>query len=825
MMTRGETLAFAEELIRWNVPVLVCKQQPGGDGMIPIRSWSSVTNAEQCREDLKKYVHGEDALALIGGYGIDLIDVDAKDDGTIEPFGDFKNYGVTRTPSGGWHYVITSTGLPQKQKMSVNGVFVGDYVGGTAGHNSRRIGYLPGSYRPNKYGDVQYEMESPWDIEGAVLAEVDERVKEILTGAIGVGEREEAVYVDDSPERPESEGVDPEAQRWIDEEIQRLKDAPWPWSPGSYWDTTTFEVACALIRVANSHWSGYTLEQAREDLLEYAPSDDVWGRRQHMTKWRSAREAVGAGGRVNPRDPHRDFVDLGPGPVQLSVDVSNPDDAYQWLKRFLGKEGTPLAGMFRRGDDLVHTPRVGEEGYVEPPVWIGPKGPVVQTDGPAQVQRMTTTTLIAHLANYVRVFRTLRTVAGQIPALFPPQAAVLAIDAPRHLSCVRPLTSVTHTPLIRDDGTLLGTPGYDEATRMLYLPEPGLVIPRMSKGLALIDELVCDFEFVSEGDRANYLALLLTPLLRQFVRPPYPLFAIGAPQPGSGKSLLAEVVRAIHGGVFRSEMPRDKAELRKQITALLDTTSAPVITFDNLSGVLRSPQFDGLLTSAEWSDRILGVGKDRTLPNDRIWTITGNNLILGGDLRRRTIWITIDPKMEHPEERTGFVHEELVDWIVQERGEILASLLGLIVDWYEDGAERVVTRTDSFGAWQATVSGILRVAGVPGEVNARETVREDGLADEDDWGTLLAAIERRFGLDEWTVSEVVGAIEFGEIGDDVLPEAVVERGRRGSLNRALGDHLRVHSNRWAGGRTVVRLSRQRNNSALWRVLTPETDVL
>jgi hypothetical protein len=117
------------------------------------------------------------------------------------------------------------------------------------------------------------------------------------------------------------------------------------------------------------------------------------------------------------------------------------------------------------------------------------------------------------------------------------------------------------------------------------------------------------------------------------------------------------------------------------------------------------------------------------------------------------------------------------------------------------------------------------VAGVPGEVNARETVREDGLADEDDWGTLLAAIERRFGLDEWTVSEVVGAIEFGEIGDDVLPEAVVERGRRGSLNRALGDHLRVHSNRWAGGRTVVRLSRQRNNSALWRVLTPETDVL
>src|SRR5690606_26780260 len=171
---------------------------------------------------------------------------------------------------------------------------------------------------------------------------------------------------------------------------------------------------------------------------------------------------------------------------------------------------------------------------------------------------------------------------------------------------------------------------------------------------------------------------MLTPLLRELVPPPYPLVAIGAPQPGSGKSLLARVLRILHGGVFRSEMTRDGAELRKQITSILDTTSAPVVTFDNLSGTLRSPVLDGLLTSAEWTDRILGLSEDRRIPNDRLWTITGNNLALGGDLKRRTVWVTIDPKREDPQNRVDFVHMDLPGWVEENRGEILGGLLGMV---------------------------------------------------------------------------------------------------------------------------------------------------
>ena len=95
-------------------------------------------------------------------------------------------------------------------------------------------------------------------------------------------------------------------------------------------------------------------------------------------------------------------------------------------------------------------------------------------------------------------------------------------------------------------------------------PTPSLSVPPVSDrptslevqraGRMLLD-VVADFPFVTVHDRANYLGALLTPLLRPLVPPPYKLVAIGAPQRGSGKSLLASILRELHGGVFKSEFP------------------------------------------------------------------------------------------------------------------------------------------------------------------------------------------------------------------------------------------------------------------------------
>lgn len=104
-----------------------------------------------------------------------------------------------------------------------------------------------------------------------------------------------------TPIRPDlATELHPYAARVIDLELGRLDALARPWHQGAAWDTTTFEVACNLIELANSPWSGYPMRRAEEDLRTHAPRDHAWGEREHAAKWESARQRVGDQGRPEP---------------------------------------------------------------------------------------------------------------------------------------------------------------------------------------------------------------------------------------------------------------------------------------------------------------------------------------------------------------------------------------------------------------------------------------------------------------------------------------------------------------------------------------------
>jgi hypothetical protein len=336
------------------------------------------------------------------------------------------------------------------------------------------------------------------------------------------------------------------------------------------------------------------------------------------------------------------------------------------------------------------------------------------------------------------------------------------------------MAGVTHTPTFRPDGSLINTPGYDNATRLLYLPEPGLDIPDvpdapdaddLAAAVKLIEQMIGDFPFDTPHDRANYIAALITPLLRTIAPPPYKLTAIEARQPGSGKTLLANILRYIHGGVFRSEVPEDDAELRKQVTSILLVTTGPIIVLDNVSGVLRSSTFAGLLTSSVWDDRPLGSTQMVNCINDRMWVITGNNLFVGGDLPRRTLRVAIDPKMPHPETRTNFEIADLETWVKQHRGDVLGALLTIVRSWVVAGMPLATMRTsDSYARWTQVIGGILGHADIDGRFDDPSTHYLVS-TDDEEWGDFLAAVHRIYGGTEWTAKELLAGIsKFGDNG-------------------------------------------------------------
>lgn len=519
-----------------------------------------------------------------------------------------------------------------------------------------------------------------------------------------------------------------------------------------------------------------------------------------------------------------------------ALDVTNDALATDEQVQVLGTG--PTAWAFRRGDALVRTPRVGEEGYL-PPDDDG-------HDGPAQVRPLSGATLAANLSLTYACTRRTKNDDGkwvQTRTLFPRSSAQTLVDAVDQLRGVRTLRGVVHTPTVRRDGSILDVPGYDAASGLLYLPEAGLTVPKVSAHpdageLAVAVDGVLDvlagFPFLSDNDRANYLGALLTPLLRSICPPPYKLLAVGAPQPGSGKTLLATILRTLFGGVFRSEMPGDDAELRKSITAILDVTTAPVVHFDNLTGVLRSSTFAGLLTGARWDDRRLGSTAMVSRPNDRLWVVTGNNLAIGGDLARRTVHVTIDPGMPDPHRRTDFDITDLESYVQDNRGDLLWCLLTMVRAWIVAGRPTRGRRgSDGYAAWVEAVDGILGVARIPGRFDDPGAAPEPVGHDDDEWADLLRAIHADQGDRSWTAAELLARVNPGSLGLDVarpipidaLPQELADKlarttGGPTSLARPLGMWLRNRAGRWAGGLTVRSVGKDRKDKALWRIETP-----
>lgn len=514
-------------------------------------------------------------------------------------------------------------------------------------------------------------------------------------------------------------------------------------------------------------------------------------------------------------------------PDRPELTITGAAGAADWLRNEAGRG--PLAGIFRRSGVLVHTPREDEDGYV-------PLAGDGDHDGGAQIRPVTADYLAAQIQYRYQVRRAKirdgEAVDGESRAsMFPVEAARVAVHGADMLREVRPLTGVIHTPIMRADGSLLDTPGYDQESRLLYLPQAGFSVPpvpeepdagQLSDARALIDTVIEGFPFLRDHDRANFIGMWLTPLLRSIVPPPYKMYAIEAHQPGSGKTLLANVIRRTYEGLLRSEMPDDDSELRKQITSILTMTTGPTVVFDNVTGLLRSSTLAGLLTSDRWDDRPLGSTTWASARNDRLWIITGNNLAIGGDLPRRTIRSTIDPGRPNPEERTGFAIPDLDGWVDRHRARIIHALLTLIRHWVAEGMPLPkATGSDSYATWVQVVRGILSAAEIEGTFDHSETRITTGVED-DEWASFLSTLQEIMGDRSWTAAEALGILDQqGQDGIDTLPTELAEKAARAtqgakSQSRSLGRWLANRQGRWAGNLTVRHVG-DRKRALLWRI--------
>jgi hypothetical protein len=305
-----------------------------------------------------------------------------------------------------------------------------------------------------------------------------------------------------------------------------------------------------------------------------------------------------------------------------------------------------------------------------------------------------------------------------------------------------------------------------------------------------IRDAIGQFPYADDPSEANAFGLLVTLVVRHMVAKA-PIALIDAPDAGTGKGLLAEVLTLIATGKATAMMgaPKAEEEWRKQITSLL-LSGASVILIDNVSHPLASSHLCRALTASEWQDRILGVTKEVVLPQKATWIAAGNNIRLGSDMPRRCFWIRLNAKRARPWKRTGFRHDNLLGWAADNRGKLIAAPLILFRAWYSAGRPQAnVPAFGSYENWANTVGSTLAFAGVEGFLANLEALYETADTESPQWEAFLATLYDAVGERVFTVAELVTDFLYdGSALLEALPEELADshRAARGSFQHKLG---------------------------------------
>ena len=402
---------------------------------------------------------------------------------------------------------------------------------------------------------------------------------------------------------------------------------------------------------------------------------------------------------------------------------------------------------------------------------------------------------------------------------------------------LRNLRAVITAPTLRPDGSLLASPGYDEATGLLLkLGQFGRVVETPSRqdlqtAYATFWKPFALFPFAGPEHRAVFLSAALTGLVRRSL-PTAPGFSFDAPLAGTGKTLLALCTAALTG-TTDCLIPEAKEgdELRKRLLAQL-RCGKPAILLDNIRDVFGSSALEAFLTSEFYSDRVLGVSEISSFPTDILLLISGNNFVPKGDLWRRLLTCRLDAQTDAPERRT-FPFEPL-DYCRRHRQHLVAAGLTLLCGFVAAGKPAATQdRLASFEAWDKLIRqaviwlGGQGIASVeladPAAVMAKAKERNP---ERQHLANMLECSHLIFGQGRFGVADLVNVANgyFTDQSDEtkearrLLGETVHEiasdRGGRTINSRVLGRWLERHADAPISGKRLARVEQHRG-SAQW----------
>jgi len=296
------------------------------------------------------------------------------------------------------------------------------------------------------------------------------------------------------------------------------------------------------------------------------------------------------------------------------------------------------------------------------------------------------------IAQYAR-----QTAKGEMQ-IDPPEKVVKQIIAHKRGRNLKRLNAVITAPTITHDGHIVQKRGHDEKTG-LYLSTLGDYAPikqdlSIDDAIAAYHELMTPFDtfnFATDLDRSVALSAILTAVVRPTLTKAAG-FAFDAPKQGSGKTFLTECLGLLSTGERPAMTPtiqKNETETSKVLLSML-LKGTRVIVWDNVMGSFDSATIASFLTTDRVSGRVLGRSEQTEIPNRAMFMMTGNNILLAGELPRRVFTCRLDTGAENPSKvqrdlsATGGLLPD--QYIEQNRPALVAAALTIISAYMQSPA-------------------------------------------------------------------------------------------------------------------------------------------
>lgn len=389
------------------------------------------------------------------------------------------------------------------------------------------------------------------------------------------------------------------------------------------------------------------------------------------------------------------------------------------------------------------------------------------------------------------------------------------------------LRGLARQPYFNATGQLVTATGYDAGSARLGLfdarkfPSPGRSKSEAEEALKLLQDLIGEFHFATDHDRAAALCAIFTAATRPSL-PLAPAFHVNAPASGSGKSYLCETISlfAGPGGSSRVSYPKTSEEATKVILSLLMAGPA-VIEFDDMdTDWLPHGVINRMLTSGTITERVLGVSKVATVSTSALILGSGNNVGPLRDLARRVLTINLNARSAVP--GTLSYRGNPVATLKSIREKYVTAVLTIIEAWKAAGSPKAaVPSIASYGAWSDHCREPLIWLGLPDPAGVLiEQMRSD--PDADTLQRFLAEWHKAHGEKALTLRQLLGdSYGCNDLREAILDLPVVEKG---DINRTrFGYYLKRNQQRIVGGRMLQKAECSERNA--WRVVEVATGVV